>query len=433
MRRFEVAAPDVAWPGQPGPRPREHWVPRGDVDEARFPYGVQTGDALATRVIASCRPAVSCVVQLWLARASPSGWVTEVEAEGLEPWGGTVQAALTNLVPDTTYALVFATADGRWRSAPSRFRTALYPGGWRVVRLGAVSCLGRPGMPWPVLTHAAQEELDCFLLLGDTIYADHGPRDLDDHDGHWGECLRQEGMRALTASTSVVATWDDHEVDNNWSWDQPGMPDLALDALDAFRRHLPQRLGPGGSGTWRRLRWGDTLELFVLDCRGERIDGAYLGAEQRAWLKAGLLDSEARFKMILNSVPITDMDSVFAGIGAGDRWDGHPEERTEILDFVTEAGVEGVLWVAGDFHFGAVARVGRRPGDPGFDQHEIFAGPGGSPVNPVAEVLAETERYPVVVSARNVVLLEADPFAGTVAVRFVGEQGATLATWTLQI
>jgi alkaline phosphatase D len=307
------------------------------------------------------------------------------------------------------------------RGAPARFRTALYPGATRIVRFGATSCLGSPGAPWPSMTRVAGLKLDFFLLLGDTIYADEGLLPAGDWDGAWDDALLTDGLRDLTGSTSVVATWDDHEVDNDWSWEADGMPADALDALAALRRALPMRPGPGGSGIWRKLSWGAVVDLFVLDCRGERVDGHYISPEQMDWLKDGLATSAARFKVVLNSVPITDMDDVYLGIGDADRWDGYPEQRGEILDWITDQAIGGVLWVAGDFHWGAVATIGR-PGEPHDDLTEVFCGPAGSFQNPLA-ALARPDHYPVVVRDWNSVTFTADPDEGTITVAFEGDTG----------
>jgi alkaline phosphatase D len=391
------------------------------VDLAAFPCGVQTGDALPTAVLVSVRTEETALVLL-LARGVEGGWVDAQRLDGLEVVDGVLQLELVDLAPDTTWSVVFTTPDGVRRSAPSRFRTAI-PEGWsRVVRFGATSCLGSLGAPWRSLSRLAAEKLDLFVLLGDTIYADEGLRPAGRWDERWADALATEGLRAITASTSVVATWDDHEVDNDWSWEQPGMPGDALDALAAFRRSLPLREGPGGSRLWRSLRWGDVLELFVLDCRGERIDGDYVSREQLDWLKAGLSASVARFKLVLNSVPITDMDAVYLGLGDEDRWDGYPAQRTEILEHVADEGLTGVLWLGGDFHWGAVASIGR-PGRDHDDQVEVFCGPAGSPINPVALVTPEAPQFDPVVTRWNSVVFEADPVAGTVRVRFEGDTG----------
>ena len=56
---------------------------------------------------------------------------------------------------------------------------------------------------------------------------------------------------------------------------------------------------------WRSFRWGRTLELFVLDTRGERRPSTrhtphaeYLSPAQFAWLTDGLARSDAAFKFV---------------------------------------------------------------------------------------------------------------------------------------
>ncbi len=419
------------WTWEPGPEPAP-WQPPGVEDPVAFAFGVQTGDATLDGVRVSVRtlePSVALVV----VRGVEDGWEEVARMDGLVPDDKVVQVELVDLVPDTTYAVAFYAEDGSdRRSSPSRFRTALYPGYQRVVRFGATSCLGGD-RPWPSLTRAAEQKLDFFVLLGDTIYADPSWGDAFDHEADWEEALVQQGMRDLTQSTSLVATWDDHEVRNDWRGDDDDMPAFKDVALDAFRRAIPMGEGPGTvSQIWRRLKWGDTLELFVLDCRSERSGDAYISAEQMDWLKAGLVDSTARFKIVCNSVPICDMDDVYFGIGAEDRWDGYPAQREELLSWIRDTGVEGVLFIAGDFHWGALATIGR----PGFDyddQFEVFCGPGGSTINPLAFVVQPGDHYRLVIRQHNYTAFEADPVAGTIRVAFIADDGAVIGTETLSL
>lgn len=407
------------WPGVPGPEPPFPWEPPGTLDVETFACGTQTGDATATAVLVSVRQRTEPTLTFALARGLEDGWEEVARLEDLVPDDGVLQVELADLVPDTTYSVVAYAPDGVRRGPAARFRTALYPEAVRVVRFGATSCLGSPGAPWSSLSRVAEQKLDFFVLLGDTIYADEGLRPAGDWEGRWDDALAVDGLRTLTASTSVVATWDDHEVTNDWSWADDAVDAVA--AYDAFRRAVPLRDGPGGSRIWRQLAWGSAVELFVLDCRSERIDGDYISPEQMEWLKAALLASTATFKIVVNSVPITDMDDVYFGIGADDRWDGYPEQRSEILDFIADNAIAGVLWIAGDFHWGAVATIGR-PGDPHDDRHEVFCGPAGSLVNPLA-LLAGPDHYPVVVDTWNAVVFEADPQAGTIRIVFEGDTG----------
>ena len=416
------------WSYEPGPEPPP-WVPEGQEDEDAFPFGVQTGDARLSSVVVSVR-CYEPNLRMVLVRGVEDGWEDAGEVVDLLSDGDVVQIELEELVPDTTYAVAFYADDGVRRSSPSRFRTALYPGATRVVRFGATSCLGG-NHPWPTLTHASGELFDFFVLLGDTIYADWswGGSGFEEN---WEDALQITGMRDLTQSTSLAATWDDHEVENNWDIDEPGVLDTALASLEAFRRAIPQRVGSQGSGLWRSMQWGDSVELFMLDCRGERFGGDYISQEQMDWLKDGLLNSTARFKIIANSVPITDMSDVYFGIDAVDRWDGYANQRDEILDHIRDSNIRGVLWIAGDFHFGALAHVGR-PGSLHHFQYEVFCGPGGSDLNPVVWLLNPNDHYEQVVKEFNYVAFECDPDAGTIQVAFIADDGGVIANQTLSV
>jgi alkaline phosphatase D len=286
--------------------------------------------------------------------------------------------------------------------------------------------------PWPNLSFAAAEAFDLFLLLGDTVYAD-GAVTQAEYRAFWTAAMGTTGLQDLFASTSVIATWDDHEVGNDWSIDDEGMEEQATTALAAFKEAIPVGDGGGWAGIWRSLRWGDTLEVFVLECRAERRDGLYVSAEQLAWLERALLASTARFKLIANSVPITD----FADTSLGDyfteqRWQGHAEQRSEILSFILDNQIGGVLWLAGDFHFGLLARIDAS-GGPGEDAWEVLAGPSGSFLNPIVETLDDVDRFPVAFGAWNYTKFVADPGLGTIDVQWIGDDGTVIAERTLEV
>jgi len=362
-----------------------------------------------------------------LARGTNKGWqsVATLEADADDD---VAQLELKDLEADTTYSIVARQVDGDARSSVTRFRTAPPQGGSRVVRFGATSCMGG-NFPWESLSRAGEEQLDCFLLLGDTIYNDWWSGTLDEK---WAFALEQQGMRDLSASTSFIATWDDHEVRNNWNPSTQSV--LAKDACKAFKRGIPQREGQGEYEIWRSLRWGNAVEFFVLDCRGERSDNQYLSDDQMEWFETALTDSPARFKVVLNSVPITDLSS-FGSIGetmATDRWQGYPESRDRILQHIADSGIEGVLWVSGDFHVGAVSKVDASGGI-AEDSWEVLTGPGGSPIDDLYSLVPETDRMPAVVTTHNYVLFRCNPDNGQVIVRFIADDGTELRRLALQL
>ncbi len=405
------------------------WVAPGTEDAEAFAWGVQVGDATPSTALVSVRTP-ELTVSVVLAVADGGGWTEIDRLDGLVTDEEVAQVRFEGLVADTAYSVAVYAADGTRRSPVGRFRTALAADGLRVVTFGATSCLGG-NAPWPSLSFAAAEQLDFFALLGDTIYADYEP-DPFDYELKWSTALSTEGMRALTASTSLVATWDDHEVGNNWSFETEGMEARYVEGLAAFRRALPHDVGTQGTGIWRRLSWGATLDVFALDCRGERRDGRYMSVEQMEWLKASLAASTARFKIVLNSVPITDLFAIIGSVQESDRWTGFPTERAEILDHIRDNAIGGVVWITGDVHYAQVGHVDPVGGNAA-DQWEVLVGPGGSRLNAIVEAFVGSEQYPIVFAKWNWTRFTCDPVAGTVDVAYVGDDGAEIAAITLSV
>lgn len=407
----------------------EPWTPGGVEDTVAFPCAVVIGDATSEGGMLSCVTTLQVVDVAWTV-AEGTTWGDEQVRPGLVvPATGTLAVVLDGLPADHAVSVVVRSPDGTVRSRATRFRTAMATGTpLRQVSFGASSCFAA-NRPWPTLSHAGAQALDFFGLLGDTVYAD----DAQDDEGYrryWRSALAERGMRDLMASTSILATWDDHEVDNNWS--RANLPAAKIDAArTTFREHLPQGRGPDGDSIWRSISWGDVAEVFVLDCRGERDGERYVSVAQMEWLKERLATSGARFKIILNSVPITDLSAIFQAFEIDDRWDGYPTQRAEILTHIVEQGIEGVLWVTGDVHYGQVGRV-----DPegGFAHglHEVFVGPGGSQVNVLAAIFPGNPQYEQIVPFWNWCRFDLDPGLGTVRVRHFGDDGSMLSDHLLR-
>jgi alkaline phosphatase D len=221
-------------------------------------------------------------------------------------------------------------------------------------------------------------------------------------------------------ATSVLATWDDHEVDNNFD---PETRDLT-NPKQVFFESLPLRRVDGAPDRiWRSARWGLTAEIFVLDCRGERRPSAdeYLSRAQMDWLKAGLMSSPCTFKLIMNSVPIAD----FPFPSEDDRWEGYPAQRTEILSFIDDQAIGGVLWIAGDFHLACIGSVSRD--GPGSTQTEVLAGPGAQVGNPGAWVLGEPQ-FQWASTTNNYTTFELDPSRPRIRVLWHDGDGSVIQT-----
>jgi phosphodiesterase/alkaline phosphatase D-like protein len=421
-------APDRA----PEPAP---WVPSESLDPAAFPGGVQVGDAGVDAAIVSVRTDEP-LLELVVMAADGDGWVEVVRESDLAAADGGLQREIGGLEADTAYTVVFLVGDRR--SATARFRTAFTDPGLRKVVFAATSCLGSGNPTWENLSRIAAFDPDFTLLLGDTVYAD-GAVTQADYRAEWAAAYANPNLQALFARSGVIATWDDHEVANNWRIGDgdalhAGVTADQVDiALAAFREAMPMREGPGGSGLWRSIAWGP-VEVFVLDSRGERGDGRIVSEEQLAWIGEALRASGAVFKLVLASVHVTDHAELMSTGAADDRWQGYPAQRDALVAAIAE--VPGTFVITGDMHYGGIQRIDPE-GGPAADKWEIAAGPAGSslfPFDAVAQIGGGVPaQYDVVLESWSSCVFVADPGLGTLTVQFIGDDGAILAERVLAV
>ena len=96
----------------------------------------------------------------------------------------------------------------------------------------------------------------------------------------------------------------------------------------------------------------------IPNSRRDSPAGSLLGAGQKQWLTASLLDSESRWKVICNDVPLMrfGFDMRFRDYGSHDdlwwtdAWDGYPLERRELMTFIADEGITNAVSLTGDRH-----------------------------------------------------------------------------------
>jgi len=79
------------------------------------------------------------------------------------------------------------------------------------------------------------------------------------------------------------------------------------------------------------------------------------GAEQMEWLKQSLLSSRATFKIIVNGNQVLNQVSPY------DKLLDFPAEYQELMDFLLQQKIKGVLFMSGDRHHSEIIRI-ERPG-----------------------------------------------------------------------
>ena len=258
---------------------------------------------------------------------------------------------------------------------------------------------------------------ELFIGLGDMIYADglcdavgrYGNAqipgsfgqavDLAGFRAHWRYSRADASLRRLLAGTAYYAVWDDHEVVNDFgplhdTRDQPpyraGVHLLPL-GLSAMLEQNPiaeSALTP--KRLYRSVRWGQHLELLLLDTRQYRDPNlaedtadrpkTLLGREQLTWLKERLANSDATWVVVASSVPMS-IPTGLPEAGGRDGWadiDGPRGFSRELRAIVAHAAVSGrndLVFISADAHVGAAFSYRPFAEYPRFVVHELIAPP----------------------------------------------------------
>ena len=202
---------------------------------------------------------------------------------------------------------------------------------------------------------------NAFLMLGDNVYIDQPEQSLTNHYCYYRRQSRPE-WRRFTAGTPIFSIWDDHDFGTNDCVPGPEIesPSWKKPVWKIFQQNWANPGYGGGEkqpGCWYDFRISD-VHFIMLDGRFYRdLKGkTMLGPEQKEWLLRTLSESDATFKVIASPVPFT------AGIkqGSKDPWDGFPEEREQIFQFIETERIEGVFLIAADRHRTDL-RITKRP------------------------------------------------------------------------
>lgn len=355
-------------------------------DEARYALGVSAGGMTATTALVCTHfegPAGR--LRVWRESDVP-GQVKLAIDTTVTAKEGFVKAGVSGLGPGY-YRYAFFDEALSVRSPIGSFRTAFAPDDLRPLSIGMMACTNFDKAPYKALEMLAAEQVDLLCHLGDISY--NSASTLQGYRADYRRTFQDPGYRAVLPTAGMYATWDDHEVANDFNAEKMAVeePERLQAATDAYFEHMPipetepRRL-------WHRFSWGATADVFVLDCRGERKpstrqseEGIYVSPEQLQWLMAGLEESTAHFKVILSSVPITRLFGIW-DVGLYDRWQGYGSQRERLIEHINTRVSGRVLFLSGDFHCGYVGRV--EPEGAGRQIFEVTTSTAARSPNPIA-------------------------------------------------
>lgn len=287
------------------------------------------------------------------------------------------------------------------------------------VRFATVGCQNYEAGYYTAFRHlSAEADLDFVYHFGDYIYENSAnllldglrrpidpvrrhamrePFSLDDYRRYYALYRSDKDLQAAHQAATWIATYDDHEISNNWVGDTDRLgtpPEIFLfrraAAMQAYYEHMPLRAAARPRGAVmdiaRRFRWGGLLQAHMLDTRLHRSDQAcgdgfkpacpeiaapdrtVLGPLQERWLADGLREGSPRWNLVAQQVMMMkldrrrDGDSDAQPIYNLDSWAGYDAARDRALELFARQPPGSVVVLTGDEHqnyAGELRRAGR--------------------------------------------------------------------------
>jgi alkaline phosphatase D len=228
------------------------------------------------------------------------------------------------------------------------------------------------------------------------------------YQDHWKYNKNDPYFKNFLKNTSMYSQWDDHEVINDfgseWSYwnlfnlNRSGYPNIVDEGTKAFFYYSPIDTNQSNNNIYRNFSWGDQMDLFITDARSYRDQNhmvdtpennkTLFGQHQIEWLKQGLLNSHAIWKIVSNDVPISIPTGSNASILGRDGWadgnetdfsayTGFERELTDLLTFVDDQNIENIVFITTDVHFPAFIKYEKDLNGDGdnITFHELISGP----------------------------------------------------------
>ena len=270
---------------------------------------------------------------------------------------------LTGLTAHTRYVVLAEgkpAADGEPACrVEGRFHTAPLPEDAAEINFVVVTCGDYPRRDDPDKGHKIYDAMlkldpDFFVHTGDIEYYDKalpwGPAP-ELARFKWNRFYAMPFQRAFHRSVASYFMKDDHDTLQNDCW--PGQHYGALtweQGLAIFREQVPM-----GERTYRTFRWGKDLQVWLVEGRDFRSpnsmpdgpDKSIWGAEQKAWFKRTVQESDATFRVLISPTPVVGPDRDNKNDNHANA--GFSNEGNELRRFM--ASMKNMIVINGDRHW----------------------------------------------------------------------------------
>jgi len=246
------------------------------------------------------------------------------------------------------------------------------------------SIYDRPGKPYgqstDIFNTMANAKANMMIWLGDNTYlreADYSSASGIEY--RYAHTRKEKNMQRFLATQPNYAMWDDHDYGSNDASKTFAMKEVTKQSFIDY--WCNSTYGENNQGLYSKVSYSD-CDFFLTDGRTFRDDSkvnekinatkTQLGAQQMAWLKNELINSNATFKFICMGGQFLNENTDKEGYNL------YQAERKEIIDFITINKISGVVFISGDRHHSEVI-IKERPSSKkvlgGYTLYDITSSP----------------------------------------------------------
>jgi alkaline phosphatase D len=273
----------------------------------------------------------------------------------------THQFRLSNLLPASNYILEVEYGANKYighKTLPGTFRTAPAPDAVVPVTFTVITGQRYPDRDtddgFKIYGQMLEMDPDFFVHTGDILYYDQFAKTLALAKWHWQRIYSLNNIVEFHKNVASYFMKDDHDTLVNDSWptmETTFMGDFTFEqGLEIFREQVPM-----GDKTYRTVRWGKDLQVWMVEGRDFRSpntmedgpDKTIWGAEQMAWFKRTVQESDATFRVLISPTPVVGPDR--AGKNDNHANDAFAHEGNLLREFI--ASQESMVVICGDRHW----------------------------------------------------------------------------------
>ncbi|MHC4743795.1 MAG: alkaline phosphatase D family protein [Planctomycetota bacterium] len=274
----------------------------------------------------------------------------------------TRQFELTGLASNTSYSLRTESrlqSGEKGQSVEGAFRTA--PNLDQAERVVFTVSTGQaypdqdaPGGGYIIYPEMLKLDPSFFVHTGDILYYDKLAKTLELARWHWQRMYSLPTNLEFHRKAGSYFLKDDHDTWRNDCWptmQNEFMGDFTFEqGLAVFLEQVPM-----SKRTYRTFRWGRDLQIWLVEGRDFRSpnpmpdgpDKTIWGAEQKAWFKRTVAQSDATFRILISPTPLVGPDRTNKNDNHSNA--GFTHEGDELRKFISKQ--KNMYVICGDRHW----------------------------------------------------------------------------------